>query len=84
MFGHLLLKDEDRRGRERGVGHRIRIGPRVGARGDHDAILAVRVDEDRRATRSLFDARDPARVDSARTEQLERGIGECIAPDCTE
>ncbi len=83
-LGNLVLQDQGRRGRERGVGHRIRIGPRVGARGDHDAVLAVRVDEDRRAPRSLIDARHPAQVDAAGNKQLERGIGECIVPDRTE
>ena len=42
------------------------------------------VDEDRCATRSLGDADDPAQIDTAGTKQLERGIGECVAPDRTE
>ena len=47
LLGHLVLQDQDGAGREHAVRHCFRIGERVRAGGDRDAVLTVGVDQNR-------------------------------------
>src|SRR5438876_131987 len=81
LSGYLVLQDQNGSRREHAVWHRFRIGERVCAVGDRDAVLAVGVDQNRRGARRRCGALDAVEVDAARRQQGKRGVGEGIGSD---